>query len=354
MPIWERYFLKELLKTFFLIIFSFFALYILIDFASHSSSRHYPHALMQWMQLLSHYLGEFILRANVLFPFALLIAAIRTLLNLNTHYELVALLAAGIPLKKLMRPFLLTGLVFVLLLYLNTEFLLPQALKGALSTKSLVKNKNSKKFSVKSIALKDQTTLLFQNFDPIAKRFDDACWIRSFDEIWRFRYLYPYEKPPRGIQGERLIREGAILSLDLAFEEKQCPQMRFNTNDLLDNITPPEAMRLSQLWAKLPRKNSRLTEKEAELSATFYHKMALPWLCLAAILVPAPFCVRYNRLQSPFLIYAFSIFGLTAGYLLFEAAEVLGSRQVISSFWALGIPFLILINISIFNFFKLR
>ena len=124
--IWERYFISETLKTFFLFLFCFYGLYVLIDYATHASSfRHYGN--YSWLDIAYYYLYELVQRANVIVPFAILLAVIRTLCNLNVHHELVALLAGGIRIHSLLRPFLLVGLFFTALLYINTEFLMPLA-----------------------------------------------------------------------------------------------------------------------------------------------------------------------------------------------------------------------------------
>lgn len=348
MALWEKYFLKEFLKTFFLIIICFFGLYILIDYASHSSSKHYGHSSMHWLQLAKHYGMEFVLRAEILIPFALLISSIRTLFNLNVHNELAALQSAGIPLKKLMRPFLAIGFTSVLLIYGNHQFLHPDAMKSTQTSKQ----KNKRTNAVQSLALKDQTTFLYQSYDPQDKSFYDACWIRSFDEVWRFKKLLPYEKPPIAFEGERYTRdEEGKLKTDEIFAKKECPEIRFNKKELLDSITNPEALPLTDLWNKL---SFEPTEKDAETASIFFQKITLPWLCLAAILFPAPACIRFSRTHSPFFIYSLNIFGLTACFLLLDAAAVLGSRQVLPSYVAIGFPFFLLMTLNLVKFLKIR
>ncbi len=123
--IWERYFLKEILKIFSLFIFCFYGLYIIIDYSSRSAT-HYA-GKFTFLEMGKLYLFIFIQRMDILIPFALVVATVKTLCSLNVHNEIVALMSTGVKLKRLMRPFILVGLFFVALLYINEQFFLPAA-----------------------------------------------------------------------------------------------------------------------------------------------------------------------------------------------------------------------------------
>lgn len=355
---WERYFLRETLSVFSLIIFCFYGLFVLIDYASHNNSKYY-HSQMNWTEVIHHYANEFIQRADVLIPFALLVATIRTLCSLNIHNELIALMASGTSIKRLLRPFLLIGLFFTALIYINTEFFIPKALENVrhlYNEKTLIKLKKRKKIFVQNIALNDGSTLLFQDYDKQNNRFIDAFWVKNFNEIWHFQYLYPYPylSPTKAINADLLERASPeTLTKTASFSEHLMPEIEFNSKVLLDTLTPPKELPLSLLWKKLPSNQSKISEKQAEISSAFYHKMALPWLCFLAVLFPAPFCVRYSRVHSVFFIYSFSIFALVACYLTLNAALILGERQILPSFWALFIPIFLFLSVSVRNFVKL-
>ena len=330
--IWERYFLFETLKVFFLITFCFYGLFILIDYASHSGANQ-NHSMMNWNELFRYYLYEWILRADVLVPFALLIATIRTLCDLNIHNELVALQASGIAMRSLLRPFVFLALTFTILIYCNTEWNLPYALaktRRMQTQKEVIKQKKQKRWLVQSVELEDHSTLIFQNYDKAKKRFFDVYWIQNFDEIWRCRYLYPYKNPPLGIQVDRLKRD-ADNSLYKAetFSTHAFPKMRFNQKTLLDTLTPSKELAISTLWKRIPKSLQPKSEKEAEMTAAFLHKITIPWLCFFAVLAPAPFCVRPGRMHPVFFIYAFSIFSLVGCYLILNSGMILGGRQVL-------------------------
>lgn len=347
--IWERYFLREALKIFALFLLGFYGLYALIDYSTHAASfKHYHFSILD---IIKFYLFEFVTRMNVLVPFAFLIACIKTLCSLNTHNEIVALMASGIKLKRLLFPFIAFGLSLTAIIYFNTEVLQPMAFKY--NTKldhARAKAKQKKHQSIQQIILEDNSTFIFREYDREIKEFFDAYWVRSIDDIYRINRLSPYTQQPTGYDVDHLKRnvEGFLVAIESS-PIKMFPDMHFNRDRLLKNVVSPEAQSLSELYKKIPDHGNSLSEKEAYLKTTFYYKLAMPWLCLLAILAPAPFCIRFNRTLPVFLIYALSIFGLATFYLVMEATVILGERQMVDPAFAVGVPF-----VCFFAFFSYR
>lgn len=358
LKIWERYFLRELLKYFFFFILVFYGLYVMIDYSSHSSSLNYGHSRFKIYEIGLYYLCEFVERMDVMIPFGLLLATIRTLTNLNTHNELVALMASGVKIMTLLRPFILVGLAMVMLMYINTQFWMPTALQriNHIDQKHRSqKTKLNQSVTVQSLVLKDKTSVIFQNYDSLEKELIDAYWIRNINDIYRIKYLYPYNEIPTGQFVDHLQRapSGEMVITD-TFDNKQFPEMHFHKRDLFQGMIDPQDESLTDLWKKLPQNNSISSEKEAEILAVFYHKMIMPWLCLLAVIGPAPFCVRYNRNIPLFFIYALSIFGLVAIYLICNATIVLGKRQIMEPWVAILVPFFVCAGAVSYKFVRIN
>lgn len=356
--LWGHYFIKETLKVFFLFLFCFYGLYVLIDFSSHSTSFHHHHMSFKLGELAFYYGCEFIKRSEVLVPFALMIATIKTLCSLNIHNELIALLASGVKLKALLRPFIFLGLLFSLVIYVNTEYLLPLALKHIKmidTTYSREKNKINERPLVQHILLEDGSTLLFHDYDSKEERFIDAYWIQSIDNIIHMKFLYPYTDKPIGEHSDHLLRDSSgnlIVQASNSFEI--FPDMHFDNQKLLDTLIQPQELSIKELNQKRGSLLQAPTEKEAQVLSVFYYKLVIPWLCLLAIIGPAPYCVRFTRQLPIFFIYAFSVFGLVALYLIMDASLVLGSRQVFSPFAAILIPFSLLFGFFLLRYVRLR
>lgn len=356
MKIWERYFLGEFFKVLFTFLITFYGLYVLIDYSSHSASFHRHHSQFNWLEFFRYYGSEFVKRSDILVPFGLLIATVRTLTNLNAHNELVAMMASGVSLKRLMRPFLLVGIAFTCLLYLSSEWIQPRAmtsLKHIDDKHKAAKKQKNQIISVGQVGLEDGSQVLYQKYDSAEQLFVDAYWIRSIHDIYHMETLNPHAEQPIGYHVDHFKRDASgSLTIDQTKEEWTLPLMSFNKQRLMETLSTVDELALTDLWQKLP--NEIVCEKDARAQTLFYRKLALPWLCLLAIFGAAPMCVFFTRQLPIFFIYAISIFGLVGVYLLMDAATVLGERQVVAPWLAIGVPFSVFMTIILVQYLRTR
>lgn len=355
MKIWERYFFFDTLKVLCFFLFAFAGLYVLIDYASHTGNFHHHQVRFTIYELAIFYTGELLRRSEVLLPFAILIATIRVMTKLNTRNELVALLAAGIPMKRLLRPFIYIGLLGVMLLYINEEFLIPWSLESARSMGENATAHQTLKAEVPSahhVSLEDESLLIFQTYHPVEKEFYDVWWVRSIDEMWRIKTLKE-SSPHQATEVEVFTRlpSGALVSKE-RFKERELPEIQFNPKRLLETITPAEELSISELAKKMQKEIS--SEKEARVETAFWRKILLPWLALFAVIAPAPYAVHFTRHLNTFAIYALSLFALVFCYIALNAATTLSDRQVLTPQVALFVPFFIVVSWLSISWIRLK
>ena len=209
--VWQRYFLFEILKTFFLFLFCFFFLYALIDYSMHMQEI-LKNKKISVGDLSVYYGMLFSKRCGLLLPLSLLIASVKVLTSLNQRNELLALQTSGIPVHHLTRPFFFVGLLCVGLSYCNFEILAPKSLNyiDHFEKKYLKKKKGykAKKPAIHALPLDDGTRLLYQNYDPDTKEFFDIFWILSIDEIYHIKTLKITDSHPIGTFVDHMKREG--------------------------------------------------------------------------------------------------------------------------------------------------
>lgn len=342
--IWEFYFLRQFIRIFLLFLCCFYGLYVLIDYASHTSTlAHKTH--IPWQELIRYYLFIFASRAEILLPLALLIALVYTICTLNTHHELIAFMASGFSLRLLMKPFMMMGLFCVLLMYANEQFLLPEALRNLRRFENATKHqkhRQSTMLSVQHVILEDGSLLIFQKYDAVKERFFDVYWIESINSIYRMKYLSPNLSAPLGYFVDHLIRKtsGEVIQ-ETAYLELSFPAIKFNPDLLQSTILDPDILSLFELAEQVFTISSSTNEKESKILTAFYWKLCMPWLCLLAIIGPASFCVKFSRQLPVFFIFVCSLFGLIAFYMFIDASQVVAKRQIISPLWAIFGPFLI-------------
>lgn len=357
--IWERYFLREMVKTTLFFLLCFFAMYVVIDYASHSATFQRNAGWLLWQGIALYYLCELVQRLEILLPLALLIATVRTLCTLNVHHELIALMSSGIGLKRLLQPFLWVGLFCTALLYLNVEYLQPIALKelkqmNAQSSRHKVEARQT--LSAQHLMLKDGSTLIYQNYDADAQQFFDVYWIRSMDDIYRIQSLTPGTEVAIGSNIDHLTRDSdGNLKTTEFIAQAELPALQFHKRSLFVTGSTPEEQSLSKLWHQLPQIDKMpKTDQESLLIASFYQKLLMPWLCLLAIIGPAPYCLRITRTLPVFFIYAGSLVSFVIFYLIMGTAALLGKRQILLPEIALLPPFFATLLGCVWRFIRIR
>ncbi len=355
--IWERYFLTEFLKTFFLFLLLFFGLYVVIDYATHAATFYRNLGAFFWINVSKYYLAEFTHRLDVLLPFALLTATVRTLSNFNTHNELVALMCSGVSLKRLTTPFIAVALICTGIVYANEEWFLPEAaqiLQQMSESRSSERHKKAKLSAVNSVLLEDHSILLFQDYHPDTKELFDIFWIRNINDIYHIRQL-SLSIPPVGHSVDHLVRnaKGQIV-MSQSLDTLSFPEMQIPAEGLVSVFNAPEIQPLSTLIDNLPAESELSNEKDAHTTAILLRKLWMPWLCVLAVMIPAPFCWQYSRNIPLFLIYAVGIFGLIAFYLLTNATVLLGRRQVLPPFWIVSTPFFLAFGYAAWLFTRMK
>jgi lipopolysaccharide export system permease protein len=353
--IWERYFFRELLKVFFLFLFGFYFLYAVLDYSAHMQDfikdRH-----IQFSDLCLYYLYQFIKRADLLLPLALLVSTIKVLCTFNARSELVAFQTAGLPLKTLLRPFFLLAAVCTLFNYVNFEFLAPKSLTFLdqfhdAHFKHSHRGKRKEPFH--ALYLKDGSKLVYQTYDATKDAFFDVLWIRSSDDIWRIKHLKADPNQPLAEHVDHLVRtKDGFFEKAESFDSQLLTQLKWQRDMTRNQFVPFENRSLSALYRLYFRKDSTSSYDGAQILTHFNFKLAMPLLSLLVVVACAPFCVRYSRKTSVFFIYALALFGFLAFFTLMDAAVILGENHVTSPLIAIFAPFALCSGAFIWKFAK--
>lgn len=347
--IWERYFLFEFIKVFSLFLSCFYGLYILIDYASHTNAVPNFQIQIHGNHFIRYYFYVFASRLEILIPIALMIATIKTVSRLNTDRELVALMSSGQALQTLLRPFIQAAFFCMILVYLNEQFILPNALRKLRRIEDVTRQKKNQSLTnaaARHLVLENNSLLIFQAYDASKKHFFDAYWIESINHIYRIKYLEPFtDTSPVGRYVDKIVRQpNGELIQQASYPEYIFSDMRFNKEVLQSTIIEPDVLPIYQLVKEVIGLNHEMTEKESKLLTAFYWKLSMPLLCLIAVLLPLPFCVRFSRNFHVFFIYIGGLFGLIAFYLYLDAIQVVANRQIAPPLWAIFFPTVLFVS----------
>ena len=126
MKLLYRYILQQFIKNLFMLMASFVAIYVLIDFFEKIDN------FMEKGKSMGLVFKFFILNIPFILdqmgPVCILLAGVITLGILNHSNELIALKACGIPLKKITAPIIAAGLGCTLLFLAMSQFVLPKTI----------------------------------------------------------------------------------------------------------------------------------------------------------------------------------------------------------------------------------
>ena len=355
--LWQRYFLKEILKVFSLFLFSFFFLYSLIDYSMHLQEI-LKNETLSLKGLFLYYGMLFSKRCDLLLPLSLLIASVKVLTSLNKRNELLALQTAGIPLHVLTRPFFFVSLLCVSLSYLNFELIAPKSLTYIdRFEKKHLKNSPSKenvKGVVNTLPLIDGGRVIYQSYDPETKELFDLFWIKSSDHVIHMKTLSIGQTPPEGTFLDELERnpEGKMEKV-ASFPSLELPDLHIDFSLEHQKNLSMENQSISELGMILLNQRGAFTETLSAAATHLYFKLVMPWLPVLVLIGVIPYCVPSSRSLSTFLIFALTIFGYIAFFTIMDGCIILGEMQVISPFWAIfALPLLFLFYFG-FRFSKM-
>ena len=347
MKIWQRYFYKEIITTFVLLLFSFYSLYVILDVMAHMKDIREGHtSIRTWIVF---YLCTFSRRLDVLLPFVVLIGTIRVLLYFRSQNTLVSLLTGGLSLRQLLKPFLVVSLAISAILYVNFQWILPTAQPKA---QFIQENSFSKKsFSddqttFRECVLQDGSKILYRAYDPTSKSFYDVFWVSSIDKIYHMKCLACYLQVPYGKMVDLIVRlPNGRMQKSESFVERSFPEMNFDEEALKRSIISPKDQSLSQLFSQVLHLDMS-TERNHEALTHFAFKMTYPFLILVAFMAIPPFCIRFTRTNAPFMIYLIAISSLFCFLLLLQVFFVLAKTHTVPVSIAFTVPWLLVFFVT--------
>lgn len=340
--IWQRYLFKEMLKIFLLFLGCFFFLYGLIDYSLHMQDFVLDKKI-QIGHLITYYTAQFVKRAELLIPLALLIATLKVLFSLNTRGELIALQASGVPRKKLLQPLFLLGILGLGFNLISGEYFLPSSLNQLDKFRKdhfRHSRHDNRRDPVHMLTLKDRSKLIYKEVDTANSVYNDVFWVRSIDEIWHMKTLSTDPTTPHADFVDHLERNktGNFEKVE-SFDHYQFPKFRLEVDPTGKGFIPSENRKISDL-AQLCFKREKLTAYEYPQALThLLFKLVTPFLSLLVIAAGAPYCLRHHRNLPIFFTYAVALFGFIAFFALMDAAVILGENLTFSPYLAILLPF---------------
>lgn len=240
-------------------------------------------------------------------PFAVLLATVFLLGNLNKNNEITALRANGINTLRIITPLLLIGIAISLGVFLVNDKIAPQSSVTTRMIQELYLDKNkeernekfenvtifgrdgrlfyARSYDIKKKVLQD-VVLLEHDKNQVLKRKITAERMEWTGDKWRFI----------GCNVFRFDKEGNVLGKPAIFRTPKILQFNERPEDLLKKQTQPEFMNHAQLreYIHLLELESKSTARK--LLVELDYKISLPFASLVVMLIGIPFAL--NKVRS--------------------------------------------------------
>ena len=337
---WQKHFYSVFLKNIIATLITFYGIYVILDVMTHLKEiASGKTALWTW---IIYYISAFSKRFDILVPFAILVATIRSLHQFQQRGELIAMLASGTSKVRLMMPCLTVCCGFFMLTLINYDLILPKAVASLRYIRVSDFDESSvdeEDPAVRQVLLQDSSRIIYSSYDQNTQEFGTVFWIRKPTEIYYMKRLSIKEAVPVGYFIDKLVRNHKHeFEKTHSFERQSFPKMDFDKTSLADSVTPPQDQSLTQLTNELIVYSRTHSSRLTEIKANLFYKLTFPLLCLVAFLAPAPQLLRFGRIVPILMIYLVSIAGLFCLNLILQALFVVSKNNLVSPFIAIILP----------------
>ncbi|MFH0771383.1 MAG: LptF/LptG family permease [Candidatus Omnitrophota bacterium] len=304
MKIIDKYISRGFIWPFLYCLFMFLFLYLVIDLFAHLDAL--IKQAVPFSAIKTYYFSSMPFIFVQTAPFAVLLATVFLLGNLNRHNEIVALRASGINHLRIISPILLLATLISFSVYLVNDRLVPEMSVTANTVKELWFEKNTKEgnnrldnitvfgkngrlFYARSYDTQDKTlydiVMLEHDNDQVLKRKVTAEKMQWFENKWRFFNCDVF----------RFDKNGAVIGKPAIFRTPKILQFAETPESLLKSQTQPELMNYSQLrdYIHLLSLENKSTAKK--LLVDLNSKLSLPFTSIIITLIGAPFALKRSR-----------------------------------------------------------
>lgn len=331
MRIIDKYLLKEFLLPLLYCFDAFLMLFVVQDLLDNLPDFLQYHA--KFLQVLQYYLIVLPEAFVMMFPMALLLAALFCLANLGKHNELIALRAGGVSVMRLAAPFFVVGLVSTIAVFAVNEAFVPRSKERADAFMNDLRGRGSKavianfffrntlehrdwhaqQFNTKT---KQLTGVEIHQAGPDGAPVMDlfarsATWVNN---QWRFDHadIYDYSVP-----GDRVTRDVTT----------NFPAFREPPRQLALEGRKPEQLLTRELRQHIRSlEQSRRTYKLGEYQVALQYRYAFPVTCLIVVGLAIPLGMRVSK-RGALLGVGLALLLVVAFYFMTHITLALGKGE---------------------------
>lgn len=340
---WFRHFFFRFLSLVFLLVILGFLLFVFIDILTQVQDVF--DSKTTWKIWAEYYTCLLSYRLNALIPFSIAAATALLLPRIVRSNELIPLLNAGLSLQKVMVPFICVTVLLSCVLWINSQCIYPKAIqkyRNIVDTDFGRDTLSEKESKLGIIFFKEGSRLFFKEHDAKEQVLHDTFWVRSLDCALHIEHLYYFEdRIPEGHYVDVIERNhtGKMVKTS-AYPFCELPELSLTKQTIKIAQTDPRDLSIACLATQLVRFGSSSSERATDVVICFFQKLFFPLLACLAFLIPAPFCLSFERRIPQALLLFSSLASLFCLQIFLETASVLARAAPSYALYILLFPWI--------------
>ncbi len=302
LSILDRYILKKYLGTFFFIILMFSMLAAVIDFAEKVEDFMGAKAPPFSMVITDYYLNFIPFINSLLFPLYTLITVLFFTSRLAGNSEILGMLGCGINFYRLLKPYLIGGLIIASLHYMGNHFIFPSSSKIRVKFENTYIWRNNYKSPTDNIhfMLDKQNEMYIRSFNRKDSMGQDV-WIMRYDTSGVQRPNTIIAKSIKCLGGQRWqlnncqIRQVNGMKEQVFVRKQIDTNLNFATSDLVYRDNEQQGMQSAELQQYIDEQNARGMKSPVMHEVELHRRTADPFSNLVLTVIGFAVASRKTR-----------------------------------------------------------
>lgn len=349
MSIIDRYITREVLQYFCIILATIIGIYLVVDFFDETdvfleSGLSFPKAFFYFISKMP--IAQFI-------PVSVLLSILVALGLMNKNNEIVALKSGGVSIYYLLKPILVVGVIFFLVIIFLSEVVVPITKSRAEKIWAQEsRKKSSATLKEKDIWIKGYRLIAHIGYFNSSDKTINGITLNFFDE--KFRVIRRLDV------GKGVFKDDKWLLYDIVeqrldknnggifFHKILTEKLDFSPEELGTVAVKSEAMNVTELYDYIKRIESDGYDA-TKYRVDFYAKIAFPFVCIIMCIVGTGIALRVKAKESLPVSIVYGIGTIFFYWIFYSLCLSLGEGGALNPIFAALVPNLIFLCFGVFT-----
>jgi len=356
-----KYVIKEYLKILFYSLFTFTAIYFIVDFFERLDR--FIKYKTETTLIIKYLLFKTPLIIYQTLPIAVLLSTLMTIGALSKNNEITAMKSGGISIYKISMPLIFIALIITVITFITSEYVNPYTNQRVTSIMNFVKQKKTVTF-LKLDNIWFSGNELVYNIDYFDSKTNNLHGVKIFNFDKDYNLTGRIDAKEGVYENKKwVLKDVEVRTFKYEGNVAEVAELKGYLTKEVDVIEPPTALKearkktddmsyseLSQFVKKVKRGGYEATEYEVDM----YSKFSIPFVSVIMTIIGIPFALKSERSGSIAVGVGISLIIGFCYFLVFSFAISLGHAGVIPPLISAWIALFIFLLIGAYMFSTIR